>query len=96
MYNSNQVWRTVFKVTRWFMLTALLLTVVPMLLLLVLGILILVPKGRTWSSYWGSTLAGGTRAVWHWIFGPPRVRIRRPQFRPPLPRGRWPVHPWRN
>jgi hypothetical protein len=75
MYNSNQVWRTLFKVTRWLMLTALLLTVVPMLLLLVLGILILVPKRRTWSSYWGSTLAAGTRAVSHWIFGTPRVRM---------------------
>lgn len=96
MYNSNNSWITVFTVARWLALTALLLTLVPMLLLLVLGVLILVPKGRTWSSYWGSTLASGTRAVWHWLFGPPRVRIHPSVLRPRHSRRRWPAGSWRN
>lgn len=86
MFSSSRTWRAMFKVARWLTFTALLLTLVPMFLLLLLGIVILVPKGRTWSSYWGNTLAEGTLAVWHWAFGPPRVRISRPGFGSPLAR----------
>lgn len=77
MFSSGDLWKIAFKVARWVTLTALLLTVLPMLALLFLGIFILVPKSRTWSGYWGHTLAEGTKAVWHWIFGPPKVRIHR-------------------
>jgi len=96
MYNSHNAWGTVFKVTRWLMLTALLLTILPILLVLALVVFILVPKGRTWSTYWGSTLASGTRAAWHWVFGPPKVRIHHPMFRSRHARRRWPAGIWRN
>ena len=49
MLNLNDTWKIAFKVARWTTLTALLLTFLPVLALLVLGIFILVPKGRTWS-----------------------------------------------
>lgn len=81
MLNANHVWNIAFKVARWITLTALLLTLFPLLLLLIFGIFILVPKGRTWAGYWGHTLAEGTRAVWHWVFGPPKVRVQRPHHR---------------
>jgi hypothetical protein len=95
MLNSGDTWKIAFKVARWVTLTALLLTVLPMLALLFLGIFILVPKGRTWSGYWGHTLAEGTRAIWHWIFGPPKVRIHRPPHRHALNRRRRFTN-WRN
>lgn len=95
MFSSGDMWKIAFKVARWGTLTALLLTLLPMLGLLVLGIFILVPKGRTWSGYWGHTLAEGTKAVWHWIFGPPKVRIHRGSRRKFLNRrGRF--QNWRN
>jgi len=78
MPKANHTWKIACKVARWAILTALLLTLLPVLLFLVVGVFIFVPKGRTWSGYWGHTLAEGTRAVWHWIFGPPKVQIHRP------------------
>jgi hypothetical protein len=45
------------KVARWITLTALLLTLLRMLLFLVLGTFVLMPKGHTWSGYCGHTLA---------------------------------------
>jgi hypothetical protein len=66
-------------IARWILLAMLALTLLPLLLLLLAGIWLLTPKGRIWSSYWGHILAEGTKAVWHWIFGPPKVRIHRPR-----------------
>jgi hypothetical protein len=65
------------RVARVVLLATLMLMLLPLLLLLVAGVWLLTPKGRIWSNYWGHTLAEGTKAVWHWIFGPPKVRIHR-------------------
>jgi hypothetical protein len=77
----HQPWDFALRVARWMLLAMLLLMLLPFVLLLLAAIWLLTPKGRIWSNYWGHTLAEGTKAMWHWIFGPPKVRIHRPHRR---------------
>ncbi|MBE0541002.1 MAG: hypothetical protein IH623_06430 [Verrucomicrobia bacterium] len=80
--------RIAFRVARWVLMAALVLTLMPLLLLIVLGIWLLSPKGRVWTSYWGHVLANATTGVWHWMFGPPKVKIHRSHNRRGLRRNR--------
>jgi NADH:ubiquinone oxidoreductase subunit 5 (subunit L)/multisubunit Na+/H+ antiporter MnhA subunit len=44
-----------------------------------IGISIVMPKqGRTWSTYVGHVLSEATVGLWRKIFGPPTVRVQRP------------------
>ena len=81
MSSMNSTWRIVFKIARWVLLMALLIMLLPIALFLVIGVFILVPKGRVWGTFWGSALGNAATGLWHKVFGAPLVRIDRPHFR---------------
>ena len=86
MSSMNSTWKIVFKIARCVLLVALLVVLLPVVLFLVIGVLILVPKGHVGGTFWGTALANAATGLWHRVFGPPRVRIHRPYFRRGLPR----------
>ena len=93
MYDRS--WRTTFRIARWALLVAVLVILLPVFLFFGVAVLILVPKGRIWGTFWGTVFANGATGLWHKIFGPPRVQIHHPRVR----NGRFPMHRldhWRN
>jgi hypothetical protein len=80
MSSLSPAWNNVLRVARWFLLAALVVTLLPVLLAFGLGILILAPKGRIWGTFWGNIFANGATGLWHKVFGSPRVRIHRPRL----------------
>ena len=81
MSNLSSFWRITFNVGRWLTMVALLVVFLPILITLLMIVFMLIPKGRIWSNFWGHSLAEAARGVWHWFFGPPKVRIHYPYHR---------------
>jgi hypothetical protein len=64
-------------------LTAVAVVVGPFLI--ALGVIILAFNPRVdWPDYWAHLMADGTKAIWHRIFGAPKVQIGRKR-----PKRRW-------
>ena len=66
----------VYGLLRVIALVVLAVVAAPFLIALAIILLFFGPK-VDWPDYWANLFASGTKAIWHWTFGAPRVRIAR-------------------